>query len=163
MQFVCPRTATAICIPELTTEIIPAQPQNTVVESVTFESPARVRILPFQVFAGCIFLKSVCIPISVTMIDESAFSHCHALSMVVFESPSTVTEFESGSFAFCLSLKTITIPPSLVHIRDECFEQDECLSEVIFESPSQLTSIGRDVFSGCFELSKVSLFNFLAA
>jgi hypothetical protein len=149
MRFVCPQTVTAICIPASTTEIIPSQPQNTVVENITFESPSHIQIVPVQLFEGCISLKSICIPISVKTIGDSAFSYCDELSIVIFESPSTVTEFGGNAFSWCNSLESINIPPSLLHIGDLCFTGDLRLSEVIFESPSQLTSIGRGVFQEC--------------
>jgi hypothetical protein len=153
MRFVCPQTATAICIPASATDIIPSQPQNTIVENITFESPSCIEILPVRVFDGCISLKSICIPTSVTKIHEAAFSHCHSLSIVFFESPSSVIKFEFKAFSYCTSLESISIPRSLIDLGDFCFEGDRLLSEITFESPSQLTSIGYEVFSGCSKLS----------
>jgi hypothetical protein len=135
MVFVCPD--------------IPSQPQNTVVESVTFEPPAHLQIIPDRVFDGCISLKSICIPISVNIIGDSAFRHFEALSIVVFESPSTVTKFGCDAFAFCVSLRSINIPSSVVHIDGWCFQRDQRVADVFFESPSQLTSIGYGVFQDC--------------
>jgi hypothetical protein len=149
MQFVCPQTATAICIPATTIEIIPSQLQNTVVEHITFESPSHVQSIPFHVFLGCISLKSGCIPTSITKIGDQAFCQCQALSIVIFESPSIVTEFGFGAFAVCISLESINIPPSLLRIGNSCFHGDLRLSEVIFECPSQLTSNGHGVFQNC--------------
>jgi hypothetical protein len=132
---------------------MPSQPQNTVVKTVTFESPSHVQIIPCRVFAACFSLESVCIPTSVTKIDATAFIHCHSLAIIVFESPSTVTEFGSEAFAYCWSLQSINIPPSLLHIGDSCFASGHRLSEVVFDSPSQLTSIGHWVFENCPSLS----------
>jgi hypothetical protein len=153
MHFVLPQAATAICIPASAAGLIPSQPHNTAVESVTFGSPSHLQIIPAEVFEDCISLKSICIPISVNKLEDSAFYHCNSLSIVVFESPSTVTEFGSTVFALCRSLESIHIPPSLLHIGSWCFRDARLLSQVIFDSPSQLTSIGLGVFQGCPRLT----------
>jgi hypothetical protein len=152
MRFAVPQTATAIVVPASATEIIQSQPQNTIVETITFELPSRVPIIPSRVFDGCISLRTVCIPTSVTKIDRSAFGQCDSLSVVYFASPAAVTEFGAEAFGNCISLEFISIPSSVVHIRDLCFDGDANLADVIFESPSQLISIGSQVFQDCSNL-----------
>lgn len=67
-------------------------------------------------FIGCIALKEITIPSTVTKIRKYAFYHCETLKEITI--PSTITEIETRAFLNCYNLKEIysmaTTPPALV-------------------------------------------------
>ena len=79
-------------------------------------------------FIGCLFLKSLVLPDSVTNIGDYAFRGCK-------------------------SLKSLVIPDSVTSIGDHAFEDCESLKSLVI--PDSVTSIGRRAFSGCDSLKSL--------
>ena len=63
---------------------------------------------------GCLFLKSLVIPDSVTNIGDYAFWGCTSLKSLVI--PDSVTHIGNGAFNACSSLKSLVIPASVGNI-----------------------------------------------
>ncbi|MBR6198216.1 MAG: leucine-rich repeat domain-containing protein [Bacteroidaceae bacterium] len=75
------------------------------------------------VFRGCLELKSISIPNSVTTIGENAFYGCTGLTSITI--PNSVTSIGSGAFHGCSSLTSITIPNSVTCIGGSAF--NDCI------------------------------------
>lgn len=65
-------------------------------------------------FMGCISLKSIVLPKSVTSIGYEAFFGCISLRRIYI--PESVTSIGDGAFADCKSLQTIDIPDSVISL-----------------------------------------------
>ena len=91
------------------------------------------------------------IPDSVTIIGDSAFSHCTSLTSVTI--PDSVTSIGNRAFADCTSLTSVTIPNSVTIIGDSAFSNCTSLTSVTI--PDSVTSIGGSAFSHCDNLTDV--------
>ncbi|MCD7827165.1 MAG: leucine-rich repeat protein [Clostridiales bacterium] len=96
-------------------------------------------------FLNCMFLESITIPGSVTLIEPYAFANCASLKSVTI--PDSVTSIGSWAFAACASLADITIPDSVTYIDSYVFYNCTSLESIII--PKSVTSISSDAFSGC--------------
>ncbi|MDR1333967.1 MAG: leucine-rich repeat domain-containing protein, partial [Holosporaceae bacterium] len=74
-------------------------------ESVTFEKNSNLRYIRHYTFGGCVALKSICLPRSVTEIDDYCFSDCTALESVKFEANSRPEHIGASAFIGCHALK----------------------------------------------------------
>lgn len=72
-----------------------------------------------EAFAGNTSIKTVKLPIGVTVIRESAFRDCTNLTHV--ELPSRLETIEDGAFLGCTALKELEIPESVAELGEECF------------------------------------------
>ena len=102
-------------------------------------------------FIGCLFLKSLVIPDSVTNIGDYAFSGCRSLKSLVI--PDSVTSIGDHAFEDCESLKSLVIPDSVTSIGERAFIGCESLKSLVI--PDSVTSIGRRAFSGCCSLKSL--------
>ena len=94
-------------------------------------------------FGNCTSLKSIHIPSSVQIIEESAFANCKNLQEVTFGENSKLSIIKgTGAFAGCVSLSSITIPASVDTIGPLAFGGCTGLSSLIFEDSSKLKYIG---------------------
>lgn len=75
-----------------------------------------VEIIGNASFGGCIGLKSVAIPSSVTHIENGAFVGCTSLADVTFAENSQLGDVGVAAFADCHALKSITIPSSVYNL-----------------------------------------------
>ncbi len=127
--------------------------QNTDIEYFNeFKYFTSVPSIDADAFKGCVNLKTLGIPSSITFIDASAFVGCSSLYQVKFEKDSKLTVLEgkfsessdsySGVFANCTSLKYVNIPSSVTEIKAGAFQNCKNLVEVKFEDSSSLRTIG---------------------
>ena len=97
-------------------------------------------------FGNCTSLKTIHIPSSVQIIEESAFANCKNLQIITFGESSKLSIIkgtsQSGAFAGCVSLSSITIPASVDTIGPLAFGGCTGLSYLIFEPNSNLKYIG---------------------
>ena len=96
-------------------------------------------------------LRAVTIPDSVTIIGDSAFYNCKALTSVSL--PDSLTEIESGAFADCTGLTSVTIPDSVTDINEYAFSGCTNLSNV--KLPAKLETLGVVSFKNCTSLTTI--------
>ena len=84
--------------------------------------------IAYGAFAGCVDLRSITIPDSVTVIDQAAFSGCSSLENITI--PNSVTTIGFGAFYNCKALRNITIPDSVTRIGDCAFENCKSLTNI---------------------------------
>ena len=93
------------------------------------------------------------IPITVSNIENSAFSYCNGLTKINI--PSTVTKIGKNAFENCTGLTGIIIPNMVTSIEYSAF--DGCTGLTIVNIPSRVTSIGGFAFYGCSGLTSLTL------
>lgn len=96
---------------------------------------------------------SYSIPLTVTTIDNSAFSSCQGLTSVTI--PSTVTNLGDYAFSGCKGLSSVTLPTSVANFGFLAFSDCTGLTSVII--PSGVTGIGQSAFFGCTGLTNVAI------
>ena len=101
-------------------------------------------------FLHCIYLKSVTIPNTVTIIDSIAFFNTGLTSIVI---PKSVTSIGARAFAYT-GLTSVTIPESVTSIGARAFAYTGLTSVTI---PNSVTSIGLGAFSDCYFLESITL------
>lgn len=103
--------------------------------------PDTVTEIGVSAFQDCLFLESITIPDSITKIDCYAFRNCQRLrSTVILEN---VKEINHGAFMDCKEVKSITIPSSVKKISDWTFSGCQDLRKIII--PDSVTEIGTSV------------------
>jgi hypothetical protein len=100
-------------------------------------------------------ITSISIPITVTIIGDSAFSNCQGLTNVVI--PNSVTSLAGGIFYGCHNLTTAILPNSIIEIPAYTFWN--CLSLTNVTYPNSITSIGEGAFAGCGNLTSINIPN----
>ena len=93
---------------------------------------------------GCLFLKSLVIPDSVTNIGDYAFWGCKSLKSLVI--PDGVTSIGDCAFYDCESLKSLVIPDSVTHIGNGAFKVCSSLKSLVI--PASVGNIIGNPFSG---------------
>ena len=105
-----------------------------------------------NVFSGCLKLKSVDIPDTVTTIGDEAFAGCTELTDIII--PDGVTVIGNRAFYTCTAFTSIAIPDSVTRIGEEAFWGCSGLASITI--PNGVTSIGEDAFYMC-ALTKVTI------
>lgn len=103
-------------------------------------------------FISGIELKYLKLPVSATMIDESAFKY---LPLLGVEIGNSVTSIGSEAFFWCLYLVEITIPSSVTTIGYRAFNKCQSLREITI--PSSVTTINSYAFGGCDRLTALTI------
>ena len=98
---------------------------------------------------------SVSIPGNVTVIGDSAFYDCTALTSVTI--PGSTTSIEGYAFFGCKNLASVTIPSNVTSIGKYAF--GNCVGLTSVTLPSSVTSIGTGVFSDCTGLTSITIPN----
>ncbi|MBR2113062.1 MAG: leucine-rich repeat protein, partial [Prevotella sp.] len=104
-------------------------------------------------FSGCRGLISICIPNTVTVIEERAFLNCARLPSITI--PNSVTTIADRAFGNCGSLTTLTIPSSVKSIGNYTFHY--CIGLTSITIPRTLTSMGGNPFIYCFNLKSITV------
>ena len=100
---------------------------------------------------GCLFLKSLVIPDSVTNIGDYAFWGCKSLKSLVI--PDGVTSIGDCAFYDCESLKSLVIPDSVTSIGKSVFLNCKSLKSLVI--PDSVTHIGNGAFKACSSLKSL--------
>lgn len=141
-------------------------------ESFTFHKDCKMTKIPKRFFKNCTSLKSIDLPSTIEIIDESAFEGCDNLATITFfgESPS-LKYVNDKAFKGCVTLnlenvlkpkeKTLTNGVTTKVIASEAFEGCLTLTEVDFtvEALSGITAIEAGAFANCEALSKVIFYD----
>ena len=115
--------------------------------------PDSVTSIDQWAFDICRSLTSITIPHSVTSIGARAFNICRSLTSITI--PNSVTSIGNDAFCCCSSLTSINIPSSVTSIDEGAFHN--CKSLTLITIPSSVTSIGEAVFSGCSSLTSITI------
>ena len=134
--------------------------ENTVINSVEFESGSKLETIDKSAFKGCNNLKSIVIPASVTTIGAYAFSGCTNLTSVTFEEGSKLETldkifYNSDIAEYNSAITEFTIPKSVTEIRPCTFIGLSSLIKVRFEDDSNVTVLPSQLFDGCYNLTTV--------
>jgi hypothetical protein len=126
------------------------------VQTVVFHSPTRLRSI-----VACQFShgepQSICIPSSVTSLDDKCFWGCWFLRTVEFEPVSQLIEIGDGAFSGCSSLQSISIPCSVEVIGPSAFSGCRSLQSCHFEFPSHVRELRFGAFLNCCSLRSISI------
>ena len=137
-------------------------------------------------FSGCLNLKTISIPNSVTSIDDYAFMNCHNLKSINL--PDGLISIGNGAFQDCSSLISVTIPRSVISISGNPFSYLRDCQSIIVETgnnvydsrnncnaiiltasnklisgcnntiiPYGVTAIAPDAFAGCEKLTSIDI------
>ena len=104
-------------------------------------------------FLDCKELRTVTLPKSITVIEESAFRGCVSLEELVL--PENLEQIGFGAFQDCTALKEMVIPASANTLDDSVFFGCTGLTSVTIEA--EITAIGWTFFYGCESLVEVTL------
>lgn len=107
-----------------------------------------------KAFEGCIYLKSVQLPSTLTQIGNRAFQST-ALSEIVV--PKGVTRIGELAFYQCRLLESVKFPDGLKTIGSKAFSKCETLK--ILEIPGSIEGFGTNVFAECAALEEVHFQN----
>lgn len=123
-------------------------------EVTNLEIPETVTSICDCAFVGCIGLKTVSIPSSVTAIGSHAFEKSGITSIDI---PNSVKSIGTYAFANCEELQTAVIPNSIVEIPECLFQNSSKLKKVSL--PNTINTIGNSTFYGCTNLSDIEIPN----
>ena len=113
--------------------------------------PDSVTNIGDYAFWGCKSLKSLVLPDGVTSIGDYAFDGCCSLRCVVISDG--VTRIGNYAFWGCKSLKSLVIPDSVTHIGNGAFNACSSLKSLVI--PDSVSSIGESAFEDCTSLSSL--------
>ena len=149
-QYYAETNVKEVIFAESYTEIVP----NTFIhcEELTYVYLNKIKKLGMDCFSGCIKLKSISIPESVTEIGEAAFFNSALTSIVI---PKGVNKIEPSTFYSCDNLTNVTIPDSVTSIGSSAF--NGCTSLTSIAIPDSVTSIGNMAFYNCTSLESVTI------
>lgn len=116
--------------------------------------PSGVLTINNHAFDSC-NLKSVTLPDSVKMIENSAFRFCSGLSNVTFGTGlETIGQY---AFSYCRNLSNVILPDSLKKIEQDAFCDCDMLTSI--NIPDNIESIGDEAFKNCDNLKDISIGN----
>lgn len=119
-------------------------------ESVTSKCPPEISKIGYSCFDGCTSLKTLSLPQTEFLINETAFRGCKALEEFDF---TNVTSIGKGSFKGCTSLASTPNISAVTTIGEGSFEGCTGLTSLDFEN---LTSIGTKAFTDCSALKSIN-------
>lgn len=96
-----------------------------------------LRIIKISAFDSCLLLKSIKIPPSVAIIENSAFSGCKSLSKVVFHEKSKLESIGKYSFRDT-ALVDIKLPSSLRYLGNYAFNSCRKLQKIVFPRKTEM-------------------------
>lgn len=111
--------------------------------------------LPGSTFLDADKLESVCIPNTITKINNRAFRGASALKKIQFEEGSTLNSIEDLAFSGATSLEGVVLPDSVKTIGNSVF--DECSNLSAIKLNEGLKKIGSQVFNGCVALTDIEI------
>ena len=116
----------------------------------TVSLPTTLTWIGAYAFNGCASLTAANIPSSVTSIGRQAFAECSSLSKVALNAD--IEWMGDGVFLGCTALKSVTLSPRFTKIGRGMFERCGSLASVDMEEG--ITAIGDYAFAGC-DMSKI--------
>ena len=119
-------------IPATVTEIGTAAFAATDITSASL--PESMKIIPAEIFSGCIKLSSINFSDDVTAIGEKAFYGCESLTSFSF--PKALEAIGDKAFGECVGLKEINIPTTVTTLGSQIFidTSEELVVNVSYDS-----------------------------
>ena len=111
----------------------------------------HVKVIGYHAFDGCVNLRKIDFPYSLTAMMDYAFVNCIRLTQVVI--PDTVTTLGEGVFYNCVGIQYANIPNSIKSIPKYTFKN--CSSLKYLNIATSVTSINEGAFGGCNNLTDV--------
>lgn len=112
-----------------------------------------------EAFRGCVALKNIELPTTLTSIGSSAFDYCEGLESIVF--PESVTDLQ-GCLSNCTSLTEVALPKSLTTLGAGMFIGCTSLRRAVvweggtgMSAPAAYLKIPASTFLGCKNLEEV--------
>lgn len=145
--------------PELWREIAKLFPIFYQLESFVLNNPCDISLpdgvsdIPEFMLIGNRQLKSVCLPPSISLIDEDAFQNCIGLHNVVLNDG--LRHIAARAFSGCVELNEVVLPFSVCSLEEEAFSGCLSLHRVVLNEG--LRSLGLGVFKGCVSLQSIVL------
>ncbi|MGM9842592.1 MAG: leucine-rich repeat protein [Muribaculaceae bacterium] len=127
----------------------------TSLERVTSTCPPEISKIGYSCFDGCTSLKTLSLPQTKYLINETAFRGCTALQSFDF---TNVTSIGKGSFEGCTGLTSLDFS-DLTSIGPNAFNGCTALKSLNFNSTSETPitfSIGSQCFTGCTALKSLN-------
>ncbi len=118
----------------------------------TVKLPNTLKVIDDSAFAFCTSLEEVNIPKSVKSIGWRAFMESKLKTITI---PKKVKKISSSAFANCNSLKSVTLKKGVKIIDGGAFDECGSLSKVTI--PNSVTKISYGAFDNCKSLKKITL------
>ncbi len=151
LNFAGNSTIEFVKVSECMTEIAKnAFANNTCLSEIIFSK--NIDKIKTKAFLHCPKLKSVMLPLLLTVICKDAFAFSGIEEIII---PDSVTLIEEGAFRHCKNLKRVVLSKNLISISAYAFCGCINLIEVIL--PKGIKSIKESAFSGCKELTEISI------
>ena len=125
--------------------------ENSLADSIVFDSASNILSFGYRAFYGAKNLKEVTVPATVVAIDYYAFAQCSNLETVKFEEGSRLAGIYEGAFFGCGKLKNIILADNIVEISDYAFYGCTSLTEI----PVSDTSMIKGIYSYAFAYSGI--------
>lgn len=119
------------------------------IKSVDLSYSFNIHEISKGAFEGCTSLSIAYFPPFLSVVNESAFQMCTALTKVVLPRDNMRLDFKDSAFYACLGLRSFSRNFQINHIGDRCFYQNGMLEARLWESNYCLQTIGADAFSEC--------------
>ncbi len=141
-------------------DVAAQSPQSTEITAATIPSTVsngnvtyNVTGIGHEAFSGCMNLKTVSLPTTLTWIGAYAFNGC--ASLTVINIPSSVTSIGRQAFAGCSNLSKVTLNADIECMGDDVFLGCTALKSVTL--PPGFTKIGGGMFERCGSLATVDM------
>ena len=118
----------------------------------TVKLPNTLKVIDDSAFAFCTSLEEVNIPKSVKSIGWRAFMESKLKTITI---PKKVKKISSSAFAHCNSLKSVTLKKGVKIIDGGAFDKCGSLSKV--KIPNSVNEISYGAFDNCKKLKKITL------
>ena len=118
-------------------------------EWIEMTLPGRYTRVTDHMFFGCVNMKYITLPNSVTAIGQYAFRGSIALENMIMSG--NIKRIEEGTFFDCYNLRSIALPNGVTSIGDFAFWN--CLGMTAVSIPPSVNTIGKDVFKNCINLT----------
>jgi hypothetical protein len=119
----------------------------------TIKLPTTLSQINSDAFSMCIELTSITIPDGVKIIGSGAFSSCYKLTSIIL--PKNLQNIYAYTFFCCENLTSINIPESVTSIGDNAFFRCKSLTSITI--PDRVTTIGNAAFYGCKGLNSITI------
>jgi len=125
---------------------VPAQVNNITVTGIGIEA-----------FKNQTAITAITLPVTVTTIEEAAFSGCSGLTAVTFTAPAGLQTIGAKAFKGCAALTGIAIPDAVKSIKVAAFSGCTKLATVTISANALLERIEGEAFSNCPALTAINI------